>query len=90
MKPFTPPPKSQSRPLIGLSYFASRHGGASPEFARLELALPAATGAALEQLFQRRPTGGTDPMRPRFARHSAHVDAVMAQGGYPVLRERRR
>jgi hypothetical protein len=24
-------------------------------------------------------------MRPRFARHRSHVEAVMAEGGYPVL-----
>ena len=44
-----------------------------------------ATANRFEQLFQRRPRGGQDPMRPRFARHEAHVAAVMAAGGYPVL-----
>jgi hypothetical protein len=29
-------------------------------------------------------------MRPGFARHSAHVLAVLGQGGFPVLPEQRR
>ena len=29
-------------------------------------------------------------MRPRFARHEAHVEAVRAEGGYPVLPARGR
>jgi hypothetical protein len=31
-----------------------------------------------------------DRMRPRYARCGRHVAEVLAQGGYPVLPERRR
>lgn len=89
MKPFKPPAETQSRPLMSLTYFASRHGGAPPELARLELDLPATKGAELERLFQARPGGGMDPMRPRFARHAAHVRKVLAEGGYPTFKVRR-
>ena len=34
--------------------------------------------------------GGGEEAQPRFARHEAHVAAVMAQGGFPSLTERRR
>ena len=81
MKPFSPP----TSPLARASYYACRHGGAPPGLAQVELALPAETAARLEQLFQARAGGGADPMRPRFARHRAHVKAVLAEGGYPAL-----
>lgn len=86
MKPFSPPSPS----LASASYAVCRHGGAPPELVRIELALPADTAARLERMFRARPGGGTDPMRPRHARHAAHVRAVMAQGGYPALAERGR
>ena len=85
MKPFRPP----TSPLVSASYAACRFGGAPPGLAQVELELPAETAAALERLFRRRPGGGTDAMRPLFARHRAHVRAVTAQGGYPVLPARR-
>jgi hypothetical protein len=85
MKPFKPPASI----LASASYAACRHGGAPPDLARVELALPAETAAKLERLFQRRPGGGPGAMRPRFARHAAHVQAVMAEGGYPALAARR-
>jgi len=84
MKPFKPP----SFALAAASYAASRQGGAPPELVRVELELPAETAARLERLFQSRPGGGADAMRPRFAHHGAHVRAVVAQGGYPVLKVR--
>ncbi|HEX2801383.1 MAG TPA: hypothetical protein VHN73_04920 [Phenylobacterium sp.] len=71
--------------LASASYAVLRQGGTSPTAARSLLDLPTATANRFEQLFQRRPRGGQDPMRPRFARHEAHVAAVMAAGGYPVL-----
>ncbi|WP_372785053.1 hypothetical protein [Phenylobacterium sp.] len=86
MKPFKPPSWS----LASASYAASRHGGAPPDVVRVELALPAETAARLERLFRARPGRGMDAMRPRYARHEAHVRAVVAQGGYPVLSGRRR
>lgn len=39
----------------------------------------------LERQFLARPGRGEDAMRPRFARHEEHVQAVLRQGGYPVL-----
>jgi hypothetical protein len=85
MKPFRPP----ASPLASASYAACRHGGSPPDIVRVQLALPPETAAELERLFQRRPGGGHGALRPRFARHQAHVQAVMAQGGYPALPERR-
>ena len=85
MKPFrTPKP-----PFASASYAACRHGGAPPDIVRVQLELPAETAAELERLFRARPGGGPGLMRPRFARHAAHVEAVMAQGGYPALPARR-
>jgi hypothetical protein len=66
-------------------YVAFRRGGAPPARARQELALPEATAAQLERLLQAR-GGGPQSQRPRFARHEAHVAAVLMQGGFPVLR----
>ena len=86
MKPFKPP----TSPLARASYYACRYGGAPPDLARVELALPPETAARLEQLFRARPGGGIDPMRPRFAHHESHVDVVLAQGGYPALAARGR
>jgi hypothetical protein len=86
MKPFKPPSFS----LAGASYAVCRHGGAPPELVRVELELPAEAAARLERLFRARAGGSGDAMRPRYARHEAHVRAVNDQGGYPVLTERRR
>jgi hypothetical protein len=86
MKPFNPP----SFALVAASYSTSRHGGAPPDLVQVELDLPPETAARLERLFRARPGGGADAMRPRFARHAAHVGAVVALGGYPVLPERGR
>jgi hypothetical protein len=85
MKPFRPP-----EPILDkASYAACRHGGAPPGFVRVQLALPPETAARLELLFRAQPGGaGADAMRPRFARHGAHVAAVMAHGGYPAIGER--
>ena len=86
MKPFKPP----ISPLASASYAACRHGGAPPDLVRVELELPPEIAARLERLFRARSGGGVDAMRPAFARHEAHVRAVMAQGGYPVLADRGR
>ena len=75
--------------LASACYAVLRHMGSSPEKARAELDLPEATAARYERLFQGRPGGGPDSMRPRFARHQAHAEAVIAEGGYPVLPARR-
>jgi hypothetical protein len=68
------------------AYAALRYGGAPPGQAKAQLALPTSLAAQLEAMFRRRTGGGPDPMRPRFARHGAHVAAVQAAGGYPALK----
>jgi hypothetical protein len=85
MKPFRTPVS----PLASASYAACRFGGAPPDVAQEQLDLPAETAAELERLFRARPGGGAHAMRPRFSWHEAHVEAVMAVGGYPALAERR-
>jgi hypothetical protein len=72
------------------SYATLRYEGVPPARAKLVLGLGETTAAQLERLFQVCPGGGDDPMRPRFARHTAHIKAVRALGGYPALPERRR
>jgi hypothetical protein len=72
--------------LASKSYAALRHGGAPPWLARAQLGLKARVADRLEALFLAR----HDSMRPRFARHAAHVAAALEQGGFPVLPERRR
>jgi hypothetical protein len=72
-------------------YAALRHGGAPAWRARLELGLAAARAERMETLFRARTGGGPDdPMKPRYAKHGRHVAEVVAQGGYPVLPDRRR
>jgi len=71
--------------LASKRYAVLRYEGAPPPQVRAQLGLPEATAASLERLFQAKPGGGMEAMRPRFARHAAHVAAVAAQGGYPVL-----
>lgn len=72
------------------AYEAARKGGASPHVARTELNLSLEVGARFERIFRRRVMrgDGEGPL-PRYARHGLHVAAVMAQGGYPALSERR-
>ncbi|MDB5423666.1 MAG: hypothetical protein JWQ29_1082 [Phenylobacterium sp.] len=71
--------------LASKRYAVLRYEGVPPPGVRAALDLPEATALRLEELFQARPGGGDDSMRPRFARHAAHVAAVMDEGGYPVL-----
>jgi hypothetical protein len=73
--------------IAGAAYAALRHGGAPPERARAQLSLGRGQAIKLEALFRRR---RDFPMRPRFCRHDLHVEAALAQGGCPVLPERRR
>jgi hypothetical protein len=67
------------------SYAACRRGGAPPERARLELALPRASAKKLERILLAK-RGGPKSQGPRYARHAPHVAAVQALGGFPVLR----
>lgn len=71
-------------------YAALRHAGVPAARVAAELRLEPFRALRLERLFRARPGGGLNPMKPRYARHGRHVDAVLAQGGYPVLPERRR
>jgi hypothetical protein len=72
---------------IPSSYAALRYGGASQARAQAELAITPVHAHKLETIFNvPRPGKRLDRMRPRFARHESHVAAVLAGGGYPVLR----
>lgn len=72
---------------IPSSYAALRYGGASQARAQAELAITPLHARKLETLFNvPRPGKLLDRMRPRFARHEAHVAATLADGGFPVLR----
>ena len=71
--------------LASRSYAVLRYEGLPPPRVRDALGLAEETAARLERLFQAKPGGGGDPMRPRFAHHAAHVAAVTAEGGYPVM-----
>jgi hypothetical protein len=86
MKPFRP----VISPLMSASYAVCRHAGAPRELAAVELALSPDAAEHLERLFRGRSGGGADPMKPGFARHAAHVRAVLAVGGFPVLPEAQR
>ncbi|WP_374576089.1 hypothetical protein [Phenylobacterium sp.] len=80
---------STTRPADPAAYAVLRRGGATPEAARAQLALDARKAEALESLFAARVMGGGGEQTPRFARHAAHVRAVMAEGGFPALVETR-
>lgn len=72
------------------AYAVLRHGGASPGAAGLQLGLGARAASRLERAFQAKAARGADDAAvPKFARHHGHVAAVMGQGGYPALTERR-
>jgi len=78
-------------PDTRMGYVVLRHGGSPPTRAAAEMRLDAARACRLEQLFRARRGGSPDdPMRPRYANNGRHVADVMAQGGFPVLPERRR
>ena len=80
-----------NNPHASASYAALRHGGAPPAHAQAQLGLDRKVGHTLEQLFRSHRGGGVDdPMKPRFARHEAHVRAVLVECEFPVLPERRR
>jgi hypothetical protein len=76
--------------LASKRYAALRYEGIPPPRVRASLGLSEPIAARLERLFLGRSGGGDDPMRPRFARHREHVEAVLEAGGYPVLPERPR
>jgi hypothetical protein len=71
------------------AYAALRRGGAPPTIAQAQLGLASNAGARLEAAFCAKVARGGGEAQPRFARHAAHVAAVLAQGGFPSLSERR-
>jgi hypothetical protein len=71
-------------------YVALRQSGTHPERARLELNLRPGQARRLERVMRARALRGEgDRQLPKFAHHDRHVRAVMAQGGFWSLSERR-
>ena len=71
-------------------YAALRQSGTHPERARTELDLRPGQARRLERVFRARAARGEgDRQLPKFAHHERHVRAVMAQGGFWSLSERR-
>lgn len=68
------------------AYAVLRRGGAAATRAQTELGLASEAVVHLERMFLSK----AEEQRPKFARHDRHVAAAMAQGGFPVLPERRR
>jgi hypothetical protein len=81
MKPIAPSDFAHA----SAAYVACRRGGAPPERARQELALAPPAASRLERMLRTK-GGGPQSQRPRFARHELHVAAVLAAGGFSVLR----
>ena len=77
-------------PNASVGYAALRHGGTPPGRAATELGLEPLRALRLERLFLARKGGGANPMKPGYARHGRHLRAVLREGGFPVLPERRR
>jgi len=76
--------------IDGQDYAVLRQTGSSPSRVRRLLGLEAAAAARLEKVFRARSARGQgDRQLPKFARHDRHVAAVMAQGGFWALSERR-
>lgn len=67
-------------------YAVLRQIGTHPSRARAELGLDLASAARLEKVFKRRRPGGAQ--LPKFAKHDAHVAAVLAEGGFWSFSER--
>lgn len=84
--------REQTKNTINASvgYAVLRHGGDPPERAVALLGLDPFIGLRLERSFRRRIACRGGELMPRFARHDRHVRAVMAEGGFPVLPERRK
>lgn len=74
----------------GQDYAALRQSGTQAARAQMELGLAAGEAAGLERLLQLRTARGAgDKQLPKFARHDRHVAAVLAEGGFWALSERR-
>lgn len=84
--------REQTKNTINASvgYAVLRHGGEPPERAMTLLGLDPGAGLRLERSFLRRLALRVGEQKPRFAWHRRHVEAVLAEGGFPVLPERPR
>lgn len=83
-------PNVVPHPVTTRDYAVLRQTGTSALRAAAELGLAPGAGRRLEKAFQSQAArAGGDTQTPRFARHSAHVAAVMAQGGFCAFSERR-
>lgn len=83
--------ETHARPArSGQDYAALRQTGTSPARAREELGLPVGQARRLEAGFKTKALRGQgDAQLPKFARHEAHVAAVMNEGGFCAFSERR-
>ena len=88
----TPSSSQTDRPAVTTgAYEALRRGGGDPAAVRRQLGREAAAAARLEAAFRARAARGVgDAHLPKFARHAQHVAAVMGEGGFPALSERRK
>lgn len=74
----------------GQNYAALRQSGTQAARVRVELGLDDLSAWRMEKAFRHRADRGVgDVQLPKFARHEAHVAAVMAQGGFCAFSERR-
>lgn len=78
------PPDPIPAPDLSRAYVALRRGGAPPDAAIRQLALPLREIPRLEDAFRRRAWSGRAGL-PRFARHALHVRLALSAGGFPVL-----
>jgi hypothetical protein len=79
-----------SEKITAQDYAALRQSGTQASRARVELSLAPPVARGMERLFQARVARGAgDRQLPKFARHDRHVAAVLAEGGFWALSERR-
>lgn len=84
------PPKAPKAGLPSLGDYANlRRGGSSAAQAGAFLRMEEKTRRHMERAFRGQVARGAGEAQPRFARHDKHVAAVMGQGGFPALTERR-
>ena len=79
-----------ARPVDAQDYAALRQIGTPPQRARQQLGLAIGPARRFEAQFCKRlARGAGGPQLPKFARHEAHVAAVLAAGGFWAFSERR-
>ena len=78
------------QPVNAQDYAVLRQSGTQASRACAQLGLTDVQAARMERQLRRRVAAGIgDDQLPKFARHGDHVRAVMAQGGFWALSERR-